>query len=83
MFWVPSSAPAAWARSIAPAIRGSTARWRSRCCRPDIAEDPGRLRASSREARAVAALSHPNVVSIHDVGVRRATVQREEEVRIS
>ena len=34
----------------------------------DIAGDPDRLRRFEREARAVAALSHPNVVVVHDVG---------------
>ena len=34
----------------------------------DIAGDRDRLRRFEREARAVAALSHPNVVVVHDVG---------------
>ena len=32
------------------------------------APDPGRLERFEREARAVAALSHPNVLTVHDVG---------------
>ena len=35
---------------------------------PDVADDPGRLRRFEQEARAAAALSHPNVVVVFDVG---------------
>ncbi len=36
---------------------------------PDgVASDPGRLERFKRETRAVAALSHPNILEIHDVG---------------
>ena len=34
---------------------------------PDLAEDPQRLRRFDQEARALAALSHPNIVVIHSV----------------
>jgi eukaryotic-like serine/threonine-protein kinase len=34
----------------------------------EFAEDPERLRRFEQEARAVAALDHPNILAIHDVG---------------
>jgi serine/threonine protein kinase len=36
--------------------------------RPEVAEHPGFLERFSREARAMARLTHPNVVMIHDFG---------------
>jgi TolB-like protein/Flp pilus assembly protein TadD len=38
-----------------------------------LAADGDRLRRFEREARAVAALSHPNVLAIHDIGTSDAT----------
>jgi len=35
---------------------------------PEFASDPERLRRFEQEARAVAALSHPNVLAVYDVG---------------
>jgi eukaryotic-like serine/threonine-protein kinase len=35
---------------------------------PDVAGDPERLRRFESEARAAAALSHPNILVVHDVG---------------
>src|SRR5450631_3452877 len=34
----------------------------------DVAGDPSRRQRFELEARAVAALSHPNIVAVHDVG---------------
>jgi TolB-like protein len=41
---------------------------------PHLADDADRRLRFQREARAVAALSHPSVVAIHDVGAEGATV---------
>jgi eukaryotic-like serine/threonine-protein kinase len=35
----------------------------------DVATDPDRLRRFEQEARALAALNHPNILAVHDVGV--------------
>ena len=34
----------------------------------DLARDPGRRQRFEQEARAVAALNHPNIVAVYDVG---------------
>src|SRR5262245_2179776 len=39
-----------------------------------LAQDPMALARFHREARAVAALSHPNIISIHDVGNEQGTI---------
>jgi WD40 repeat protein len=36
----------------------------------DVAGDPDRLRRFEQEARAVAALNHPNILTVHDVGTQ-------------
>src|SRR5512141_1661981 len=38
-----------------------------------FAADPERLRRFEQEARAVAALNHPNILSVHDIGEQGAT----------
>jgi Tol biopolymer transport system component len=40
---------------------------------PEYAADPDRLRRFEQEARAVAALDHPNILAVHDVGTSEAT----------
>jgi len=47
---------------------------------PELAADPERRRRFEREARAMAALSHPNVVEIHDVGVHEGEPYLVEEL---
>ncbi len=39
----------------------------------DVAGDPDRIQRFEREARALAALNHPNILTIHDVGTHEGT----------
>ncbi len=38
----------------------------------EVGADPGRLRRFEQEARAVAALNHPNILTVFDVGTHEA-----------
>jgi eukaryotic-like serine/threonine-protein kinase len=40
---------------------------------PSFASDPDRLRRFEQEARSVAALNHPNILSVHDIGTHDGT----------
>ena len=73
-------APAAWALSIGHAIRASVARSRSRSL-PDAADGERRQRFQ-REARAIAALSHPHICTLYDVGHELARLPERGDVPI-
>ena len=62
------SARAPWAWSTSPTTPCSTATWRSRSWSPQIADDPELKQRFEREAKAVAKMTHPNVVTVFDLG---------------
>ena len=64
----PRSARAGWARSTARATRASAATSPSRSSPTHLANDPKALARFESEAKAVAALSHPNILALFDVG---------------
>ena len=61
----PSSARAAWARSIAPPTPGSSARWRSRCCRRRSPKTRNGWPDSNARRKLLAQLNHPNIAQIY------------------
>ena len=66
-------ARAGWARSIAHAIRGSVATSPVKVLPRLLATDESALARFEREAKVLAALSHPNLLAIHDFGVHDST----------
>ena len=69
-----SSAQAAWARSTAPATRSCNRDVAIKVLPESLAQDPAALARFEREAQAVAALSHPNILAIHDFATEGRTV---------
>ena len=53
---------------IARAIRGWNAMWRSRSCLNSCALDHDRLQRFEVEAKAAAALNHPNILAVYQMG---------------
>jgi serine/threonine protein kinase len=59
---------AAWTKCIALVTRGSDATVAIKVLPETLARDTDRLRRFEQEARTIAALKHPNILAIHDIG---------------
>jgi eukaryotic-like serine/threonine-protein kinase len=59
---------AEWARSTEPATRGFKRDVALKVLPPSTTSDPDRLRRFEFEARATAAINHPNILAVFDVG---------------
>ena len=62
------SVPEGWARYIVPGMSVSIGTWPSKCCRNALRYTAEALARFQREAKLLAAVSHPNLVAIFDVG---------------
>ena len=62
------SVPVAWARSIALATRRLERGVAIKILPARLSDDPVALARFEREAKAVAALSHPSILAIFDIG---------------
>ncbi len=58
----------AWARYIARATLGWSATWPLKFCREFVSSDPERLQRFEVEAKAAAALNHPNILAVYQMG---------------
>ena len=66
-------APEGWAKSFARAMRGLGRDVALKLIRPASSDNPDHLRRFEQEARAAAALNHPNILAIYDVGFEGTT----------